>query len=316
MKATMVSGWGAFLFLAVASGVASADDSVCGEMPFWLPVATNGADVVALGEVEHVDLDTVRFLTTDTVTYITLRVETALKGPALGDSLVFWTAFAAKKGERVTSAEPPLPAYGLGDEVLVFAEADAAGKPYSRGMALQISDGVARTPEDVTYRRDGVPLKCYTSWVDSLVCARCIETLSSSADVVAVVRVESVAERETRESADLERVRAVVLRSLKGPGVGATVVLALPARGLWDVATLSPEDTALVFLQLREDGAHQVLGGREGVYLLDEETGLCHRSPRRNLIPTVPGEPSERATVLRDVISFDQLVRQVEESVN
>jgi len=316
VRRAVAISWGAMVLLTLGVRGVPASQAGCGRPPSWLATATNGADVVVRGQVTDVELEELQTWAGDVVTYVTVRVDTTLKGRSPGDSFAFWMCYAAKKGERVMWSEPPLAAHAVGDEIVAFAEADAGGEAYSRGMGLQVSDGFARTPDDMKCLREGLRVECYESWVDSLASSRSPGNLALRADAVGVVRVRSVVGRESREDPVLERVTAVVLRRVKGLQLGAIVDIALPAYRIWDVPKLSPEEVALVFLSLREDGAYEIAGGREGTYLLDDETGLCYVSPKRAAIPPLPPGRHGVVTAVRDAIGFSGLIGKVERGVH
>ena len=315
MRRAVAISWCAMVLLTLGVRGVPASQAGCGQPPSWVATATNGADVVVRGHVTAVELEELKTWAGDVVTSVTVGVDTTLKGRSPGDSLVFWMCYAAKKGERVMWSEPPLAAYALGDEIVAFTEADAGGEAYSRGMGLQVSDGFARTPDDMKCLREGLRVECYESWVDTLASSRSPGNLALRADAVGVVRVRSVVGRESREDPVLERVTAVVLRQVKRLQPGVIVDIALPAYRIWDVPTLSPDAVALVFLNLSDDGAYEIAGGREGAYLVDEETGLCYISPKRAAIPALPLELHGGVTVVRDTLNLSDVIGQVERGI-
>ncbi len=309
--------------------VASAPCAVHGEIELpeeWLLLQVIiDSDVVALGRVADVVLERTPVDSGSGVTFVTIDPIVVVKGGMESGPVTFYLTECVKEGEFVERTIPPLPSFAQGDTFMVFLERDACGELADRLMAsTEFKNGKASCPIALD---TGIVRHSAENWLTLATILAEGQGVRGSAKAANVAVVGSI--RSTEDVPGSRRlVELDVDRVIGAPDSWSMHGFMLPDRshgflperpllypGPRDVPRLTEGDKIVAYLFRAECGVPPaLLGGRNGVFLLDETGAMGCMSPRDDLAEYLPDELRGVATTWEyECHSIDELIRYFEE---
>lgn len=290
---------------------------------WWLPQLILESDVVAFGRVGDVRLERIALGSSNGVTFVTLEPSVVIKGGVAPEPLVFYLTYSASESEFVERTIPPLPSFAVGDTFMVFLERDACGELADRLLvSTEFKNGRVRDPMAIG---TGIVEHSSDNWVELasiLAEGQSTRTVAAQASAMAFGRIMSIepmgeslrlAQLDAERTLGRQRERRVSAFVFPSGSSAYMPERPLLCPGPREIPTIEAGDEIVVWLTGSSYGGPQLIGGRSGVFVLDQRSELACVSARPYLAECLPDSLRGVATNWEyECHSVDELVKYFE----